>query len=201
MNQQEIFETLKIELLNKLSLDNKVEKINENHYKIKSTIDYIIKHYDCDNILSLCQNKKELSYCLINNDNPYNHYCPICQKQIYFNGFNYNKTCRNKKCLCQILLNNNDLKNKHQYIIDNYLNGDKEFNYIQIGFIEKYGVWMNSQLQCWKKSQSETWKNKTKEELLERKHKTINTCRKKYGCDFSQQNKIIKEKQSKTWKT
>ena len=60
---------------------------------------------------------------------------------------------------------------------------------------------MNSQLQCWKKSQSETWKNKTKEELLERKHKTINTCRKKYGCDFSQQNKIIKEKQSKTWKT
>ena len=34
MNQQEIFETLKIELLNKLSLDNKVEKINENHYQL-----------------------------------------------------------------------------------------------------------------------------------------------------------------------
>ena len=32
MNQQEIFETLKIELLNKLSLDNKVEKINENPF-------------------------------------------------------------------------------------------------------------------------------------------------------------------------
>lgn len=200
MNNFDIFENLKGVLIKQLLQDKKIIESNNKKYKLKTTIDYIISHYKCDDILKLCQGKNELKYCIINDDNPYNHYCSACKKQILFNGFNYQKTCRNKKCLCQILLNNNDLKDKHQYIIDNYLNGDKEFNSIQIGFIEKYGVWMNSQLQCWKKSLSTTWKNKTAEELLEKKRKTINTCRQKYGCDFSQQNQIIKEKQKNTWK-
>lgn len=199
MNEYELFENLRNTLQHQLTLDNKII-LQNNKYKLKTNINYIISNYDCEDILKLCESKNELKYCIVNNDNPYNHYCPICKTRILFNEFNYNKTCRSKKCLCQILLNNNDLKDKHQYIIDNYLNGDNEFNYIQIGFIEKYGVWMNSQLKSWKESQSNTWKNKTKEELLKRKNKTINTCRKKYGCDFSQQNKLIKEKQKNTWK-
>ena len=78
------------------------------------------------------------------------------------------------------------------------LNGDKKFNYIQIGFIEKYGVWMNSQLKEWKDSLNNTWNKKTKKELEIRKQKTIETCRKKYGCDFSQQNEDIKNNMKRT---
>ena len=58
---------------------------------------------------------------------------------------------------------------------------------------------MNSQLKQWKESLNNTWANKTEAELLIRKQKTINTCRQKYGCDFSQQNAEIKSKQIKTW--
>ena len=36
-----------------------------NKYKLKTTIDYIISHYQCDDILKLCQGKNELKYCII----------------------------------------------------------------------------------------------------------------------------------------
>ena len=199
MNNYELFENLKHKIIEQLIQDNKLV-LSNGKYKLKTNINYIISNYNCKEILELCKDKNELKYCIINNDNPYDHNCPICNTKISFNGFNYNKTCRSKKCLCQILLNNNDLKTKHQYIIDNYLNGNNEFNYIQIGFIEKYGVWMNSQLKEWKSSVSDTWKTKTEDELNLRRQKTIQSCREKYGCDFSQQNETIKNKQKQTWR-
>lgn len=185
-------------LISQLIVDNKIIN-HENVYKLKTNIQTIVKYYDCNELLKHCNSLEELKYCIINVDNPYNHYCPICGNKIEFNKYKYNKTCRSKSCLCQILLNNNDIKDKHQYIIEHYLNGNDEFNYIQIGFIEKYGVYMNSQLKQWKTSIEQTWSTKTNEELNIRRQKTINTCRKKYGCDFSQQNEEVKNKQRKTW--
>ena len=197
-DESQKFDKLKIELINKLINDNKIELIN-NIYKIKTQTNTIIHKYCSDILLSMVLSKQELIYCIKYNDNPYNHICPICGEQTKFNGINYNITCRKTSCLSKMLLTNNDIKNKHQYIIDNYINGDKKWNNIQIGFIEKYNVFSNSQLPIWKNEIKNTWNNKTDAELKSRKEKTIKTCIEKYGCDFSQQNDNIKQKQSKTW--
>ena len=187
----------------KIIVNNKVNvKLNKpsSLYRLKINIDNIINNYEVANeLFKLCASKDEFKYCICNKDNPYKHVCIICNTKLVFNGHCYNVTCRNKQCLCKILLSNTDISDKHQYIKTNYLNGDLEFSPIQIGFIEKYGVYNNSQLNTWKTKQKTTWQNKTAEELAERRNRTIQTCRKKYGCDFSQQNTIIKAKQKTTW--
>lgn len=201
MSKGEYFGSLLDEIINKLVANHKIVfNEHKNMYMLKTNIDAIIRNYDCQELLDMCVSKHELKYCIVYHDNPFNHYCPICKKRILFDRYKYDKTCKSKECLCTILLNNKSLSDKHQYIINEYLNGDKEFNNIQIGFIEKYGVWMNSQLDVWKTSLKETWNNKTEEELRIKKEKTINTCQKKYGCDFPQQNEDIKNKQRNTWK-
>ena len=151
-------------------------------------------------LISLCTTGTydELKYCIDHNDSPFNHRCPICGRLCGFNR-EYFGSCRTNECVCSILLRNNDIKDKHQYIIDNYLKGEKRFNYIQIGFIEKYHVFSNSQLKGWHESVVNAYANKTDEERKARREKTIKTCREKYGTDFSQQNADIRKKQSKTW--
>lgn len=195
-------------LTNQLLLDGKLienEKINKklgrpsSKYKYTCFFSNIIKTYDdAQKLLNMCSSQDELKYCILHQDNPFTHKCPICGKQITFNGIGYFGSCRNNECLCKILLSNESIKDNHQYIIDNYLNGNLRFNNIQIGFIEKFSVYNNSQLSAWKANITDTWKNKTKEELLIKKEKTIATCNAKYGCDYSQQNEEIKQKQRET---
>lgn len=148
------------ELIDLLIADDKVvvnDKINikmskpSSLYRMNSNIDYILSNYDiAKQLVSQCSSKYEFKYCLLNADSPYNHVCPVCGKLIKFNGTDYDITCRSKSCLCSLLLSNPDISDKHQFIRDNYLNGNLEFSDIQIGFIEKYHVYNNSQLSGWK---------------------------------------------------
>lgn len=192
MEKKERFDILKKEALRHLS------GVSTRSFKkaLEDEINY-------DELISLCtsQTYKELYFCLKNDDSPFNHICPICGKLCDFNGLEYVGSCRENECLCKILLQNDDIKDKHQYIIDNYLNGDKRFNYIQLGFIEKYHVFSNSQLKGWHESVVNAYNSKTDEERKLRREKTIKTCREKYGTDFSQQNADIKNKQKKTWRS
>lgn len=204
------FESILIRLISKLLENGKIivntkinKKINRpsSIYSFKTTIGHIINNYDdARYLLEFCKSDNELKYCIANNTTPYKHYCAICNKKIEFNGVNYNKTCRSKKCLCDILLKNENISNQHQFIIDNYLNGDLMFSDVQIGFIENHGVYNNSQLNTWKNKIKTTWENKTDEELEQRRKRTIATCRQKYGCDYSQQNVQVIKKQKNTWK-
>lgn len=197
-------------LINILLNDKKIikntdinKKLNKpsSEYKLKTYIDSIIKHYElAKELLKYCDSNEHLKYCICHNDNIFSHTCPICGNKIKFNGYNYTYTCRSKECLCKILLNNQEISDFHNFIKDNYLNGKKEFTFIQMGFIEKYGVLNNSQLKIWKEKSSNTWKNKTDEEREQKRNRTIETCRNKYGCDFSQQNEEIKNKQRLAWK-
>lgn len=171
-------------------------------YRMKTCIDYIISNYNiAKELLPDCISKDELKYCIINEDCPHNHICPVCGKQIKFNGIDYDITCRSKSCLCNLLLNNPDISDRHQYIKDSYLNGNLEFSDIQIGFIEKYRVYNNSQLSQWRDEMRCTWKNKSAEDLQKTNEKRKSTCKEKYGYDFSQQNPDIIEKQKVTWKS
>jgi len=190
MEKEEKFNTLRNETVKRLrNFSGRLFK-----EALKNDVNY-------NELLNLCQSKtfEELLYCIKNNDSPFNHKCPICNKPNQFKNKEYMLSCRENECLCKILLQNNDLKDKHQYIIDNYLNGNKRFNYIQIGFIEKYHVFSNSQIKGWHESVVNAYKRKTDEERKLRKEKTIKTCREKYGVDFSQQNEEIKNKQKQTW--
>lgn len=65
----------------------------------------------------------------------------------------------------------------HDFIRDIYLIGNRDFNPIEIGYIEKHHVYSGSQLPGWHSNIVKTWKNKTSKDLLERKQKTISTCR------------------------
>lgn len=98
------------------------------------------KNYN--SLLKLCSSKAdlELMYCLKNNDSPFNHRCPICEKLCKFDisKNQYASSCRSNECLCKILLKNDKIKSSHQKIIDRYLNGGKKFTRLQIGLIEKY---------------------------------------------------------------
>lgn len=197
------------ELIESLIADNKIvvnDKINikmgkpSSLYRMNTTIDYILSKYDiAKQLVAECSGKYEFKYCLLNADSPYDHVCPVCGKPINFNGTDYDITCRSKSCLCSLLLNNPDISDKHQFVRDNYLNGNLEFSDIQIGFIEKYHVYNNSQLSVWKAKMKNTWNNKSDDELQKTNERRKSTCREKYGCDFSQQNPEIIEKQKVTW--
>lgn len=201
------FEEEKRCLAEQLLKDKRILKNDdkERPYKFKTRFySAALSHYDISNILPLCNDinpKAELKYCIEHDDNPYRHFCTVCGKLVRFSERSYHKTCRSKECLCHILLNNEDIKNKHEYIKEHYLSGKGKFTPVQCGFIEKHGVYMNSQLNAWKEEVKSTWESKTPEELETRRQKTIDTCRKTYGYDFSQQDPEIKKKQIKTWKS
>ena len=75
MNNYELFENLKHKIIEQLIQDNKLV-LSNGKYKLKTNINYIISNYNCKEILELCKDKNELKYCIINNDNPYDHNCP-----------------------------------------------------------------------------------------------------------------------------
>lgn len=159
------------------------------------------RNYDA--LLNFCtsKNQMELIYCLKNNDSPFNHVCPqcgnLCKFDIHKNQ--YASSCRSNECLCKILLQNDKIKSTHQKIIDRYLIGGKKFTKLQIGLIEKYGVYTNSQIGGWNQTMKSAFEKMTPERLKERKERMIKTCKEKYGTDFSQQADSIKKRQSDTW--
>lgn len=200
---KETFIILRDKLLQQLITDKKVIfDNNKNKYKLRTTAKYILKNYECCSLLVECcqtQTFNELKYCLFNKNTPFEHVCPICGKQSKFNGVQYNVTCRDKKCLCELLLQNDKISHMHDLIKQNYLNGNKEFKPVEIGYIEKHHVLFGSQVEGWHDKLVNTWKKWTPEQKENRKKKLIATCRQKYGCDFSQQNPDIKKKQIDTW--
>lgn len=188
-------------LLKQLLDDGKIIVLPNGTRKFNSLEKHIVKNYDIGSLLERCNSKTfgELLYCLLNDDTPYNHMCPVCGEPCGFSSKQFHGTCRKKQCLCELLLRNDNIKSFHQFILDNYLNGDKEFHCSRIGFIEKYHVFSNSQLGHWKTTIQTAWSSKTKDDLERRKLKTIETCRRKYGHDWSQQSQEIKDKQIRTW--
>lgn len=199
-NLKDKFIDCRDKLLEQLVIDNKVV-FKKDSFHLKTTSDFVVKKYNCSWLVDQCLSKTfgELKFCMFNKDNPFNHVCPVCSKKCIFTGVFYSKTCRNKKCLCELLFRNHSISHMHDFIRDTYLIGNRDFNPIEIGYIEKHHVYSGSQLPGWHSNIVKTWKNKTSKDLLERKQKTISTCRMKYGCDFSQQNIEVKKKQSNTW--
>ena len=198
----EEFDTYREQLTDELIRDSRLIPAKDGGYKLRTTMQYVLSHYSCEAILDMCLTKSldELKYCITHKENPYRHTCPICKRQCQFINGTYAGSCRSKRCLCEMLLSNESISDKHQFIIDNYLNGNSEFNYIQIGFIEKYKVYSNSQLPGWHQSVVSTYSNKTPEERKQTRLKTMQTCREKYNTDFSQQAESVKVKQRLTWK-
>lgn len=191
MSEESLFKSIAKDVLERIGA----------HLEKKSFKKCLQEDIDYEKLLALTTSGTldEVVYCLRNRTSPDEHTCLSCGKLCQFNRTEYFVSCRSNECLCKILLSNKAIKDKHQYVIDEYLNGDKRFNYIQIGFIEKYHVFSNSQLPGWHDSIVDAYKSKSEEERKQRREKTIKTCRERYGTDFPQQNDEIRKRQSDTW--